>query len=92
MWVILDCSKEYKSNQVALCGLFSTSKEYKNASVATEYKSNQVALCGLFSTVVKNTKMHQWRHMQDEINSLHKLDKHYYGLFGFMLLNEKISG
>ena len=29
--------------------------------------------------------------MQGEINSLHKLDKHYYGLFGFMLLNEKIS-
>ena len=25
-----------------------------------------------------------------KINSLHKLDKHYYGLFGFMLLNEKI--
>ena len=45
----------------------------------------------VFSTVVKDAKQHQWCHMQGEINSLHKLDKHYYGLFGFMLLNEKIS-
>ena len=37
----------------------------------------QVALCGLFSTTVKDAKQHQWRHMQGEINSLHKLDKHY---------------
>ena len=28
-----------------------------------------------FSTVVKDAKQHQWRHMQAEINSLHKLDK-----------------
>ena len=51
----------------------------------------QVAMCGLFSTTVKDAKQHQWRHMQGEINSLHKLDKHYYGMFGFMMMNEKVS-
>ena len=36
-------------------------------------------------------KKHQWRHIQGEVNALHKLDRHYYGLFGFMLINEPIS-
>ena len=39
----------------------------------------QVALCGIFSTTVKDAKKHQWRHIQGEVNSLHKLDRHYYG-------------
>ena len=51
----------------------------------------QVALCGLFSTTVKDAKQHKWRHMQGEINSLHKLDKHYYGMFGFMMMNEQVN-
>ena len=62
-------------------------------SLKNQVECGQVALCGLFSTVVKDAKlkMHQWRHIQGEINSLHKLDKHYYGLFGFMLMNEKVN-
>ena len=51
----------------------------------------QVALCGLFSTTVKDAKQHQWRYLQGKINSLRKLDKHYYGMFGFMMMNEKVS-
>ena len=60
-------------------------------SLKNQTECCQISLCGVFSTVVKDAKQHQWRHMQGKINSLHKLDKHYYGLFGFMLLNEKIS-
>ena len=60
-------------------------------NLKNQVERGQVALCGLFSTVVKDAKMHQWRHVQGEINSLHKLDKHYYGIFGFMLLKENIS-
>ena len=45
-------------------------------SLKNQVEYSQVALCGLFSTVVKDAKMHQWRHVQGEINSLHKLDKH----------------
>ena len=45
----------------------------------------------LVSTVIKDAKQHQWRHVQGEVNALHKLDKHYYGLFGFMMMNVKIS-
>ena len=51
----------------------------------------QVALCGIFSTTVKDAKKHQWRHIQGEVNSLHKLDRHYYGLFGFLMINEDLS-
>ena len=58
----------------------------------TEFEKCQVALCGIFSTTVKkDAKRHQWRHIQGEVNTLHKLDKHYYGMFGFLLMNEKIS-
>ena len=60
-------------------------------SLKNQTECCQISLCGVFSTVVKDAKQHQWRHLQGEVNSLHKLDKHYYGLFGFMLLNEKIS-
>ena len=47
----------------------------KILSLKNHVECNQVALCGLISTVVKDVKMHQWRHMQGEINSLHKLDQ-----------------
>ena len=60
-------------------------------SLRNQVECCQIALCGLFSTVVKDAKKHQWRRVQGEINSLHKLDKHYYGLFGFMLMNENVS-
>jgi len=39
----------------------------------TEIEKCQVALCGIFSTTVKDAKMHQWRHIQGEVNALHKL-------------------
>ena len=54
-------------------------------------EQSQVALCGIFSTTVKDTKRHQWRHIQSEVNLLHKLDRHYYGLFGFLLINEDLN-
>ena len=57
----------------------------------SEFEKCQVALCGIFSTTIKDAKRHQWQHIQWEVNALHKLDKHYYGMFGFLLINEKIS-
>ena len=57
----------------------------------TEFEKCQVALCGIFSTTIKDAKKHQWRHIQGEVNVLHKLDRHYYGMFGFLLINEKIN-
>ena len=64
---------------------------YEILSLKNQVECGQIALCGLFSTVVKDARKHQWRHIQGEVNSLHKLDRHYYGLFGFMLMNEKVS-
>jgi len=55
------------------------------------YEHCQVALCGIFSTTVKDAKKHHWHHVQGEVNALHKLDRNYYGLFGFMLVGETIN-
>ena len=60
-------------------------------SLKSEVERCQVALCGIFSTTVKDAKKHQWRHIQGEVNALHKLDKHYYGMFGFLMINEQIT-
>ena len=64
---------------------------YEVTSLKSEVERCQVALCGIFSTTVKDAKKHQWRHIQGEVNALHKLDKHYYGMFGFLMINEQIS-
>ena len=49
-----------------------------------------MALCGIFSTTIKDAQRYQWQHIQGEVNALHKLDKHYYGMLGFLLINEKV--
>ena len=43
-------------------------------SLRNQVECSQVALCGLFSIVAKK---YQWRHIQGEVNSIHKLDKHF---------------
>ena len=40
------------------------------------YERGQVSLCGLFSTIVKDAGMSQFKHIQGEVNALHKLDRH----------------
>lgn len=60
-------------------------------ALVNQYEQCQIALCGLFSTTVKDAKQHQWKHVQGEVNSLHKMDKHYYGMFGFLMLNDKVK-
>ena len=57
----------------------------------SEAEKYQVALCGIFSTTIRDAKMHQWRHIQGEVNALHKLHRHYYGMFGFLMINEEIT-
>lgn len=59
------------------------------STLHNQYEIGQVSLCGLFSTTVKDADPSAFHHMQGEINALHKLDKHYYGLFGFYAINEK---
>ena len=54
------------------------------ANLANRYERGQVSLCGLFSTVVKDAGMSRFSHVQGEVNSLGKLDRHYYGMFGFL--------
>ena len=60
-------------------------------SLKSEGEKCQVALCGIFSTTIKDAKKHQWRHILGEVNALHKLDKHYYGMFGFLMINNEIT-
>ena len=60
-------------------------------SLKSKGEKCQVALCGIFSTTIKDAKKHQWRHILGEVNALHKLDKHYYGMFGFLMINNEIT-
>ena len=33
---------------------------------------------------MKDAGVFQWHHIQGEVNAIHKLDRHYYGMFGFL--------
>ena len=54
------------------------------ASLANRYERGQVSLCGLFRTIVKGAGMSRFSHVQGEVNSLGKLDRYYYDMFGFL--------
>jgi hypothetical protein len=53
-------------------------------NLANRYERGQISLCGLFSTIAKDAGMSRFSHVQGEVNSLGKLDRHYYGMFGFL--------
>ena len=57
------------------------------ADLANRYERGQVSLCGSFSTVVKDAGMSRFSNVQGEVNSLGKLDCHFYGMSGFSLEN-----
>ncbi len=59
------------------------------AALRNRYEIGQVSLAGLFSTTVKDAGFSQWKHVQGEVNAIHKLDRHYYGLFGFLACKEE---
>ena len=54
------------------------------SALRNQYERGQVSLCGLFSTAVKDAGMSQWRHIRGEVNAIHKLDRHFYDMFGFL--------
>ena len=57
-------------------------------ALCNKYETGQVSLCGLFSDTVKKATMSQYHHIQGEINAIKKLDRHFYGLFGFMAVKD----
>ena len=57
--------------------------------LAHDYEKRQIGLCSLFSTTVRNVTPTQARHMQGQVFSGHKLDSHYYGMFGFLAVSEE---
>ena len=57
-------------------------------ALCNKYETGMVSLCGLFSSTVKKASMSQYQHLQGEVNALKKLDRHYYGLFGFMAIKD----
>ena len=38
---------------------------------------------------MRDTGFSQWKHIQGEVNAMHKLDRHYYGIFGFLARQEE---
>ena len=57
--------------------------------LVNDYEKRQIGLCSLFSTTVRNVTPTQARHMQGQVFIGHKLDSHYYGLFGFLAVSEE---
>lgn len=60
------------------------SKPKPIAALSNNYERQQISLCELFSKTVKDAGVSQFKHVQGEVNSGRKLDKHFYGLFGFL--------
>ena len=54
------------------------------SALANHYEKHQISLCRLFSKTVRDAGVSQYKHIQGEVNSVKKLDRHYYGLFGFL--------
>ena len=57
-------------------------------SLANQYERGQISICGLFSNTVREASMTQYHHFQGEVNAITKLDKHYHGLFGFLVVKD----
>ena len=56
--------------------------------LVNDYEKRQISLCSLFSTTVRNVTPTQARHVQGQVFTGHRLDSHYYGLFGFLAVSE----
>ena len=57
--------------------------------LVNDYDKRKIGLCSLFSTTVRNVTPTQARHMQGQVFTGHRLDSHYYGLFGFLAVSEE---
>ena len=87
MWVIFE-SKSANA-QCKPVNLWDTRKPDPLDNLANRYERGQISLCGLFSTIVKDSGMSRFSHVQGDVNSLGKLDRHYYGMFGFLATKEE---
>ena len=58
--------------------------------VASPYEKGQIALAGLVSTILKpsNDKKKLWEHIQGQIQMCSRLDKHSFGMYGFMVTQQ----
>ena len=56
--------------------------------LVNDYEKRQISLCGLFSTTVREVTPTQSRHVLGQVFMGHRLDRHYYGLFGFLAAKE----
>ena len=59
--------------------------------LANDYEKRQVSLSGLFSTTLRDVTPTQSRHVLGQVHMGHRLDRHYYGLFGFSLPRRRMS-
>ena len=57
-------------------------------SLVNQYEHGQMSLCDLFSSTVREASTTQYHHLQGEVNTITKLDKHYHGLFGFLAVKD----
>ena len=58
-------------------------------NLSNEYEKRQVSLSGLFSTTLRDVTPTQSWHVLGQVYMGHRLDRHYYGLFGFLAASEE---
>ena len=78
-----------KGNDPYSCVLWDMKLQDALDKLTNDYEKRQIGLCSLFSTTVRNVTPTQARHMQGQVFTGHRLDSHYYGLFGFLAVSEE---
>ena len=58
-------------------------------NLSNEYEKRQVSLSGLFSTTLRDVTPTQAQHVLGQVHMEHRLNRHYYGLFGFLAASEE---
>ena len=69
--------------------LWDMSRPASLGSLCNRYEMEQISLCTMFCTMVKQANFSQWRHVQGKVNAMHKFDRHYCGMFGFLAIKEE---
>jgi hypothetical protein len=64
------------------------SKPKSIANLRNQYETGMTSLCTVFSDTAKQAGRSEWKHIPGEVNAMTKLDRHYYGLFGFLACRE----
>ena len=86
------CTQNQK--QLYFCGNQSTGLQDipKEIAVLNAYECLQLSLVGIFSTTLKKADPTRriWQHICGQVNLLRKTDRHYFGMYGFLVSDHPV--